>query len=175
MITIRGVGVGLITIVGVGVSLITIRGVGVSLITIVGVGVCFMTIVGVSFITIVGVVVSFISMVGEEGAGDGDRDGVDDSDVTREGDGDDTGGGDGEGAGTRKTYLLAMTPHTAIVTINMVITLETRNHLSFRFCFFRAFSFCSIILLPSVQRSLFASTPTKGVPSARQNANEPSA
>lgn|GEM_PF-5264554 len=72
-------------------------------------------------------------------------------------------------------YLLATTPYTTIVIINMVITLETRSHLSLRFCFFSAASFCSIRLDPSDPLSLFASTLTKGVPSARQNANELSA
>lgn len=72
-------------------------------------------------------------------------------------------------------YLLATTPYATIVTINMVIRLETRSHLNLRFCFFSAASFCSIILEPSVQRSLFESTPTRGAPSARQNANELSA
>jgi hypothetical protein len=72
-------------------------------------------------------------------------------------------------------YLLATTPYTAIVTINIVIALETRNHFSLRFCFFSAFSFCSMTLAPSLQLSLSAFTLTSGVPSARQNANEPSA
>jgi hypothetical protein len=72
-------------------------------------------------------------------------------------------------------YLLATTPYATIVTINIVITLETRHHFSLRFCLFSAAAFCWISLDPSDQRSLFASKLTKGVPSARQNANELSA
>jgi hypothetical protein len=68
-------------------------------------------------------------------------------------------------------YRLATTPYAIIVIINIVITLETRHHCFLCLSFLRAFSLCSMILEPSDQRSLFGSTLTSGVPSARQNAN----
>lgn len=169
----------MITIVGVGVCLITIVGVGVSFITIVGVGVSLITIVGVFLITIVGVGVSLITIVGDgEGVGDSEGDGEGDGEREGEGDGDGEGDGVGDGdgtIGTKEILLLATAPHTTKVTINIVTTLETRHNFCNCFCFFRAISFCSIILRPFDHFSLLASTPTSGAPSARQNASESSA
>jgi hypothetical protein len=63
---------------------------------------------------------------------------------------------------------------TTIVAINIVL-IKTRRHFNLRFCFLSPLSFSSSARAPSRQLSLPGSTFTSGVPSTRQNPDEPSA
>lgn len=69
-------------------------------------------------------------------------------------------------------YLLAAMPHTAIVTININVTLATRHNFDLLFCFLSAFSLSTITRAPLARLSIFESTLVSGVPSLRQNAAE---
>jgi hypothetical protein len=64
---------------------------------------------------------------------------------------------------------------TTIVAINIVLITTTRRHFNLRCCFLSTFFFSSMTRVPSLQFSLLGSTLTSGVPSTRQNADEPSA